>query len=108
MFASTVPTLKEPKWKNMNLQIWPRNLEVNCAAYMRDFKIQATWSIVVQSLSSAQLFATPGTAAHQVSLSFTISRNLLEKFMSIESVMLSNHLILDLAWLQIPFFLFNW
>ena len=31
--------------------------------------------------------------AHQVSLSFTISQNLL-KFMSIESVMLSNHLIL--------------
>ena len=72
MFTPTVPTLKEPKWKNMNLQIWPRNLEVNYAAYMRDFKIQAAWSIV-QSPSRAQLFATPWTAAHQVSLFFTIS-----------------------------------
>ena len=35
----------------------------------------------------------PWTAAHQASLSFTISQNLLT-FKSIESVMLSNHLIL--------------
>ena len=44
-------------------------------------------------LSHAQLFATPWTAAHQPSLSFTISWNLL-RFMSTESAMLSNHLIL--------------
>ena len=37
--------------------------------------------------------ATPWTAAHQASLSITNSQNLL-KLMSIESVMLSNHLIL--------------
>ena len=36
---------------------------------------------------------TPWTAAHQASLSFIISQSLF-KFMSIESVMLSNHLIL--------------
>ena len=48
---------------------------------------------VVQSLSHIQLFVIPWTAAHQASLSFTIARNLL-KLMSIESVMLSNHLIL--------------
>ena len=36
---------------------------------------------------------TPWTVAHQVSLSFTISQSLL-KFMSIESVMSSNHLVL--------------
>ena len=48
---------------------------------------------VVQSLSHVQLFVTPRTAACQASLSFPISWNLL-KFMSIESVMLSNHLIL--------------
>ena len=47
----------------------------------------------VQSLSSVRLFATPWTAARQASLSITISRSLL-KLMSIESVMLSNHLIL--------------
>ena len=40
---------------------------------------------VVQSLSHAQLFATPWTTACQVSLSFTISLSLL-KFMSTESV----------------------
>ena len=40
-----------------------------------------------------QLFATPLTAARQAPLSSTISQNLL-KFMSIESVTLSNHLIL--------------
>ena len=36
----------------------------------------------IQSLSRVQLFATPWTAAHQTSLSFTISQSLL-KFMSI-------------------------
>ena len=44
-------------------------------------------------LSHVQLFATPWTAAHQASLSFTISWSLL-KLMSIESVMTSNHLTL--------------
>ena len=49
--------------------------------------------VVVQLLSLVQLFMTPWTAAHQASLSFTISQSLL-KLMSIESVILSNHLIL--------------
>ena len=49
--------------------------------------------VVVQSLSPVQLFATPLTAAHQVSLSFTISRSLF-RLMSIEPAMPSNHLIL--------------
>ena len=39
------------------------------------------------------LFASPRTAAHQASLSFTISWSLL-KLMSIELVMLSKHLVL--------------
>ena len=47
----------------------------------------------VQSLSRAQLFATPRTEARQASLSITNSQSLL-KLMSIESVMPSNHLIL--------------
>ena len=47
----------------------------------------------VQSLSRVQLFATPGTAAHQASLSLTTSQSLL-KIMSIELMMPSNHLIL--------------
>ena len=49
----------------------------------------------VQSLSRVRLFATPWTAAHQASLSITNSQSLL-KLMSIESMMLSNHLILCL------------
>ena len=47
----------------------------------------------VQSLSRVQFFATPWTAACQTSLSSTNSQSLL-KLMSIESVMLSCHLIL--------------
>ena len=47
----------------------------------------------VQTLSCVWLFATPWTAAHQVSPSFTIFWSLL-KLMFIESVMPSNHLIL--------------
>ena len=47
----------------------------------------------VQLLSHVRLFATPWTTARQASLSITNSQSLL-KFMSIESVMPSNHLIL--------------
>ena len=47
----------------------------------------------VQSFSSVQLFVNPWTAAHQSSLPITNSWSLL-KFISIESVMPSNHLIL--------------
>ena len=49
--------------------------------------------VVVQSLSCVQLIATSWTAAHQASLSFTVSWSWL-KPMSIVSVMPSNHLIL--------------
>ena len=56
---------------------------------------------VVQSLSRVWLFVTPRTAACQAPLSFTVSQSLL-KFMSIESVMLSNHLILCCPLLLLP------
>ena len=49
--------------------------------------------VCVQLLSPVRFFATPWTAACQASLSFPIFWNLL-KFMSIESVMLYNHLII--------------
>ena len=55
----------------------------------------------VLSLSRVQLFATPWTAAHQASLSITSSQSLF-KLMSIESVMLSNHLILCRPLLLLP------
>ena len=47
------------------------------------------------------LFATPWTAAHQASLSFTVSQSLL-KLMSIELVMPSTHLILCHPLLLLP------
>ena len=48
--------------------------------------------VVIQLLSRVQLFATPWTAAHQASLSFTIFQSL-HKLMSIELVVPSSHLI---------------
>ena len=57
--------------------------------------------ISVQSLSRVRLFATPWTAAHQASLSITNSQSL-PKFMSIELVMSSNHLILCRPLLLLP------
>ena len=55
------------------------------------------WCSVTQSC----LTVTPWTAAHQASLSFTISLNLL-KLMSIELVMPSNHFILCCPLLLLP------
>ena len=52
-------------------------------------------------LSHVQLFATPWTAACQASLSVTVS-HCLPKFISIESVMVSSHLILCLPLLLLP------
>ena len=49
--------------------------------------------VIVQLLSRVQLFATPWTAAHQASQSFTISWSL-HKLMSVDLVMLSNHFVL--------------
>ena len=49
--------------------------------------------LLLQSLHRVWFFVTPWTAAHQSSLSFTISWSLL-KLMSFELVMPSNHLIL--------------
>ena len=69
--------------------------------FMKNAKKFSEVRIVVQSLSRVQLFATPWTAAHQASLSFTISRSLL-KFMSIESVMPFSHLILCHPLLLLP------
>ena len=55
----------------------------------------------VQLLSHVQLFAIPWTAACQAFLSITNFQNLL-KLMSIESVILSNHLILCHPLLLLP------
>ena len=56
---------------------------------------------VVQLLSHMQLFVIPWAAAHQASLSFTISQSLL-KLLSIESVMPSIHLVFCCPLLLLP------
>ena len=57
--------------------------------------------VVVQSLSCGRLFVTPWIAAHQASLSFSISWSL-PKLMPIESMMPSNYLILCHPLLFLP------
>ena len=57
--------------------------------------------VVFVLLSPVRLLATPWTAKCQASLSFTISQNLL-KLKSIDSMMLSNHLILCYPLLLLP------
>ena len=58
-------------------------------------------AVAVQLLSHVRLFATPWTAALQSSLSFTISQSLL-RFISTESVILSNCVILCHPLLLLP------
>ena len=64
-------------------------------------KMQMYIVIAIQLLSRVWLFVTPWTAALQVSLSITNSRNLL-KLMSIESGVPSSHLILCRPFLFLP------
>ena len=64
------------------------------SSFVLNFQEPVLFSIVVvHSLSHVQLFVTPWTAAHQTSLSFTVSWSLL-RLMSIELMMPSNCLIL--------------
>ena len=72
---------------------------------LNGLSIRIEWNVysqlVAQSVSHVWLFATPWNAAHQVPLSSIISWSFL-KFMSIKSVMLSNHLILCHSLLLLP------
>ena len=76
-----------------------------CQEYNRSdvkpFSVHHIRGFVVQSLSHVQLVAKPWTAACQAPLSSTLSQSLL-KFMSIESVVLSNHLVLCCPLLLLP------
>ena len=71
-----------------------------CDAYPRIFP-QSSCVVLFLSLSHVQLFATTWTEARQAPLSSTISQSLL-KFLFIESVMLSNDLILCCLLLLLP------
>ena len=59
------------------------------------------WPISLSTFVVVILFATPWTAAHLASLSFTVSLSLL-KLMSIESVRSSNRLVLCCPLLFLP------
>ena len=76
-----------------------------CPSYtmitVKILKILVTLKSSLLLFSCVQLFATPWTAACQASLSITISWSLL-KFMSIELVTSSNHLILCRPFLLLP------
>ena len=65
------------------------------------FSVFACLKVVQFSCSAVSDSAIPWTAAHQASLSFTISWSLL-KLVSIKSVMPSNHLILCHPLLLLP------
>ena len=80
--------------RNMPIDIWT-------ILWRQDSCSTSDWFSSVQSLSCVWLFVTPWTAAHQATLSITNSWNLL-KLMSIESVILSNHLILCHPLLLLP------
>ena len=77
---------KSRKWLNDWTDVHDRNLSMFCCCY---------W------LSHIWLFLTPWTAAHQASLSFTVTWSLL-KLMSIELVMPSNCLIHSCPVLFLP------
>ena len=101
---SKILVVKIKGWSYHQLKWGRQHVEDGCGGrsqihpgYVK-FKVTV---VVVQSLSCVWLFGTPGTAACQGSLSFTISLNLI-KLMSIESVMPSNHLILSFPLLLLP------
>ena len=91
--SSSSPETKVPSKRQV-----PKNLEINAPHSINEgrYRRQPSHYVVVIQLSSrVQRFTTPWTAAHQASLSLTISQSL-PKFMSIASVMPSSHLILIL------------
>ena len=65
------------------------------------FLLSSTMDVVLESLSRVWLLVLSQTAAHQASLSFTISWSLL-RLKSIESVVPSNHLIFCCFLLLLP------
>ena len=67
----------------------------------KETKRSGQWRKKETLFSHVWLFMTPWTAASQASLSLTLSQSL-PKFMSIESVMPSNHLILCHPLLLLP------
>ena len=90
-------------WKFNNMQYVFTSMSVLFAAWCLEHNLGPTpiQFSSVQLLSRVRLFATPWIAAHQASLSITISRSSL-RLTSIESVMPSSHLILCRPFLLLP------
>ena len=76
-------------------RVWMWDLDHNEGWMLREVLGKSNYNMAEGMLlfSHVRLLVTPWTIAHQAHLSFTISQSLL-KLMPIESMMLSNHLIL--------------
>ena len=95
LLSMVLPIRTRPSFPSVSLSHQEASISI------LSFSIRGSVSQSVQSLSHVQLFVTPWTAAHQDSLFITNSWSL-PKFMSIESVMPSNHLILCRPLLLLP------
>ena len=82
-------------------QFFTTNTTREAQGLMYHNKIPKLALCFVQLLSHVRLFVIPWIAAHQASLSFTVSQSLL-KLMSIESKMPCSHLILCRPLLLLP------
>ena len=92
--------ISSPSWSLKKCPTTPK------LGYLRGVGVRQQWCQRIcfrsdQSLSRVRLFATPGIAARQASLSVTNSRSSL-RLTSIESVMPSSHLILCRPLLLLP------
>ena len=105
LFHPTVPGIKwDSIYKEFNTG--RDSLSTDYWYYFFSLNLSIGVGVAVQLHSHIWLFATPWTAAPQVSLSFAISQSLF-KLMSIESVIPSNHSI-PLACLLAPGWLPQW
>ena len=95
---ATREACSKTKHKKPEMWVVPQFLEISHSSPQI---VGIIFPLIVQYLSCVWLFVTPWTAAHQASLSFTISWNLL-KLMSIEAVMPSNDLTLCHPLLLLP------
>ena len=92
----SVPGSRECSFLSRMYSLLPHGVHTSSSSYSVKYSV----AIVVQSLGHMWLL-WPWTAAHQASLSFTVSQSLL-KLKSIESTVPSKHLILCHPLLLLP------